>query len=137
VLPSCENCGRPAAYIWTLSSGRDAVSCGKCRPANGIASRHVGAADAVPAAPPPPLTVAQAATREAVSTRTIHRWLPALAAAGGAWKAGAQWRIDPAALAARPAALAARRVAPRPARERARRPRRPARSGPADGGWPA
>lgn len=131
-LPLCENCGRPASIAWTLEGGREAVSCGKCRPANGIAARHVGAADAVPAAPPPPLTVAQAAGREGVSTRTIHRWLPALAGSGGAWKAGAEWRIDPAA-------LAARRAAPRPAREPPQRPRRrkAARSAGADGGWPA
>ena len=113
---SCENCGRPAAYIWTLSSGqRDALSCHKCRPATGIASRPVGAADAPPPAPPPPLTVAQAAGREAVSTRTIYRWLPALAAAGAAWKTGSAWRIAPDA-------LDARRAAPRPTRAPQRQP---------------
>jgi hypothetical protein len=48
-----------------------------------------------------PLTVAGAAERERVSTRTIHRWLPALAADGGAWRTNGEtgeWRIDPAAL---------------------------------------
>ena len=43
----------------------------------------------------PPLTVAEAARRERVSDRTIRRWLPALAAADGAWRIGTQWRIDP------------------------------------------
>ncbi len=128
-LPLCENCGKPAAFTWTLASGQEAVSCDRCRPASGIAARPVGAA----AATTLPLTVAQAGMRENVSIRTIHRWLPALAAAEGAWKAGAEWRIHPDA-------LDARRAAPRPARapQRQRPKRRTAkRAAPADSGWPA
>ena len=47
-----------------------------------------------------PLTVAQAATREGVSTKTIRRRLPKLTAMepAGAWLNGGTWRIDPAGL---------------------------------------
>ena len=41
------------------------------------------------------LTVAQAAHRLAVSEKTIRRRLPALEAAGAAFRIGSAWRIDP------------------------------------------
>ena len=74
-----------------------------------------------------PLTVRQAAARENVSARTVHRWITR--GEVDAWKSGSQWRIDAAALDAR--------------RERPRRRRasvRPAEAMPApatgDMGWP-
>ncbi len=47
----------------------------------------------------PPLTIAQAAVREAVSTRTVRRWIAS--GAVDAHRVGPQWRITAASLAAR------------------------------------
>jgi excisionase family DNA binding protein len=129
-LPLCDNCGRPAKYTVTLEGGYgETDTCGRCQPAAAVEWRPVDQ----PAAKPLPLTVEQAAVRESVSTRTVHRWIKAGALGEGAWKVGAAWRIDPAA-------LEARRATPRPARSettRKRPQRRKRAAAPADGGWPA
>jgi excisionase family DNA binding protein len=54
------------------------------------------------ALPEGPLTVRQAAARENVSERTVHRWITR--GEVDAWKSGSQWRIDAAALDAPPRA---------------------------------
>jgi excisionase family DNA binding protein len=129
-LTLCENCGKPARFIYTLDNGAESAACtDPCVPAAGVAARPVGTEPAK--AEPVPLTVEQAADRERVSTRTIRRWLPELETSGGAWRVGAQWRINPDA-------LDARRSTPRPAKTPTKRPRRrrAATAPAADGGWP-
>jgi excisionase family DNA binding protein len=100
-VPLCENCQRrPAKLAWTLADGSESFACGECgRPASGVTLRELDS-DQIAAAPSAgtPLSVEQAAKRENVSPRTIHRWLPELQGDNGAWKVGAHWRIDAAAL---------------------------------------
>lgn len=114
-FPLCENCGKPATHIYTLDGGGEAPTCGHCVRGDVVSARPVGAEP--PTVEALPLTVDAAAARENVSTRTIRRWLPELAASGGAWRAGAHWRIDPDA-------LDARRATPRPRKPERKQPRR-------------
>lgn len=88
------------------------ASCGSCRQGHPDFAEPI--TTTVEALPPtlPPLTIAEAATREQVSTRTVHRWIEAGDLSPGAWKVGTRWRIDPAALDR----LRARGPVPRPRR---------------------
>jgi excisionase family DNA binding protein len=126
-IPLCANCSRPAVCLYDMGD-YVSPSCGRCVPAGADAARPLDSAPPEPVTQPP-LTVAEAAERERVSDRTIRRWLPALEAADGAWRIGAQWRIDPAA-------LDARRAAPRPAITRVKRPQR-RKAATAAGEWQA
>lgn len=118
----CENCGRPAAAIYTLEDGTESAACADPCVPDGIVSARSAAGDSEPVAvPDAPLTVPEAAERERVSERTIRRALPTLAADGGAWQLGTAWRIDPAALTAhraRPRPRAARLAPPGTGRRR-------------------
>lgn len=138
----CENCRRrPAKFVWILEDGSDSLACGECgRPGSGVELREIGSDEgAREAASETPLTVAKAAEREQVSTRTIHRWLPMLAADGGAWQTNGEtgeWRIAPAALDRR------RVESSRPGRRAKASTRRPARARKKQAatdemGWPA
>ncbi len=78
-----------------------------------------------------PLTVAQAARREAVSERTIYRWLTT--GELEAHRAGRGWRIAPDALDAR--RVQASKPRPRPSAPPKRRPGRRRKAATANAGW--
>lgn len=136
----CENCGRPATYAWTFEDGSRVTTCEKCNPGGGkrrhlLACTRPGATDD----PPPssgPLTIAQAAKRENVSTRTVYRWLVQGELEGGAHRTSdaGQWRIEPDALDKR----RARGPRPQPRRAAGAVRASSSRGAPADDGvvWP-
>lgn len=100
-LLQCENCGKPAVYVWNCEDGSESPTCASCRPIGATTLRNVGDEDQPPPVKAPPLTIAQAAQRESVSVRTLYRWVESGELGAGAWKAGSEWRIDPEALDAR------------------------------------
>jgi excisionase family DNA binding protein len=97
-FPVCEWCGDDAYWVDVRQDGSEHFACHGCKAGSRegnlvVSRRRINAQDN-----PRPLTVAQAAVRENLGTRTIYRWLEDGELGDGAWKAGSKWLIDPAAL---------------------------------------
>jgi excisionase family DNA binding protein len=122
---SCANCGRPASLIWDDGS----PTCDRCRPGTATAARPIGTPP--PPSERPPLTVEEAAAREAVSVRTVYRWLASGALQGH--RVGREWRIPIDALEARRTTAQERPKQPEPPKRRRRRRKAAPVAG--DGGW--